>query len=120
MENQSDNQKAGWSLAGAVTAALASTACCTIPLILVAFGVGGGALASLRATGPYRPFFVLIAVVALFYAHHRMEKAAREDCATGVCSDPHTRRRNRIIFWSATLLVALMLASPWLAAALLG
>lgn len=120
METMIENKKTRWSIAGALTAALASTACCTIPLILVALGVGGGALSTLRSFGPYRPIFMIVAVGALFYAWRRMETAAKRSCEDGVCADPRTLRRNRIIFWSAALFTALMLASPWIAAALLG
>ncbi|MEP0546362.1 MAG: mercuric transporter MerT family protein [Rhodothermales bacterium] len=104
-------------LAVALGAAVAASACCTIPLLLVSLGVGGAWVGSLAAFEPYRPLFVAVAVLALGYVGWREWRAARLaasdidcDCEEEVVS-PRTRRALLAV---GVLAAALLLASPYL------
>lgn len=110
-------------LAVAMGAAVAASACCTIPLLLVSLGVGGAWVGSLTAFEPVRPLFVALAVGALGYVAWREWRAARL-AATGVDCDceedavsPRTRRS---ILGVGALAAVLLLASPWLVRAASG
>jgi mercuric ion transport protein len=83
------------SLAGAVAAALGATACCTLPLLLVAAGVGGAWVSTLESIQPARPAFVLVAALLLYLADRRLEKNEVLACEGGTCPTPDVRRRQR-------------------------
>lgn len=105
-------KKPAWSLFGALGAAIAASACCTVPLMLVSAGVGGAWLSGLRALEPYRPFFIILAVGLIGFAFFRSYKARQAfDCAC----EPRTRpRAPKTLLGIGALLTAGLIASPWL------
>lgn len=120
MMNASRTQPASrarsFSLAGAVAAALAASACCIGPLVVALLGVGGaGAFAVL---GAYRPY-ILGATLALlglgFYLTYRPAATsgapAADSDACGSCQ-PKRARTGRVALWLATGLVVLFAAIP--------
>ena len=121
--SQSTDRRAHWGLGAALGAAVAASACCTIPLLLVSLGVGGAWVGSLSAFEPYRPFFVALAVGALGYVAWREWHSARL-AASGVDCDceedavqPRTRRTTLGV---GALGAVLLLSSPWLVRAASG
>jgi len=103
---------ANWSLIAALGAALGASACCTIPLALVSFGIGGAWVGSLTALAPYRWIFVTFAVGALVYAGYNEWRLSRQpecDCETVFSS---TTRRS--LLGVGALAVLTLVASPWL------
>jgi len=99
---------------GGVAAILAST-CCLGPLVLVTFGVSGAWIGNLTLLEPYRPFFIVIAVAALFFAWRSIYRPAQA-CKPGeVCALPPTRRLYKSLFWTSALLTLLALAYPYFA-----
>lgn len=106
------------SLAGAVVAALASSACCLGPLLFAALGLGGAGL--LVELEPYRPYFAAITLALLgagFYFTYRRPGPAPAAAAGGPacdCAMPRANRLGRIMLWIATALVAAFLAFPYL------
>jgi mercuric ion transport protein len=76
---------------GGLAAILAST-CCLGPLVLVSVGVSGAWIGNLTLLEPYRPIFIGVALVALFFAWRRIFRAAHA-CQPGeVCAIPQVRR----------------------------
>lgn len=74
-------------LAGGVAAILAST-CCLGPLVLILLGFSGAWIGNLTALEPYRPYFIGVALVALFFAWRRIWRPAAA-CRPGeVCALP--------------------------------
>lgn len=57
--------------AGGLAAILAST-CCLGPLVLITLGFSGAWIGNLTALEPYRPIFIGVALVALFFAWRRI------------------------------------------------
>lgn len=104
----------GALLAGGLAALLAST-CCLGPLILVSVGVSGAWIGNLSLLEPYRPVFIALALVALFFAWRRIYRPAAE-CAPGeVCAVPAVRSAYKIIFWVVAVLVLIALGFPYIA-----
>jgi mercuric transport protein len=110
----SSNAGTNWSLGTALGAAVAASACCTIPLALVSVGVGGAWIGTLTALEPYRWVFVSLAVGALGYAGYNERRLSRQpdcDCETAFSS---TTRRS--LLGVGALAVLALVVSPWLLA----
>ena len=100
--------------AGGIAAVLAS-ACCLGPLVLVTVGVSGAWIGNLTRLEPYRPIFIVIAVVALFFARRSIYRPAQA-CQPGeVCAVPQTRRLYKSLFWASVALTSLALVYPYFA-----
>ncbi|PEN05225.1 mercury transporter MerT [Longimonas halophila] len=108
----SSNKGTNWSMGAALGAAVAASACCTIPLVLVSLGIGGVWIGGLTALAPYRWIFVSLAVGGLGYAGYNEWQMSRQpdcDCETIVSS---TTRR--LLLGAGTLAVMALVVSPWL------
>ena len=86
---------------GAIAAAIVASACCWLPLTLVAFGMSAGGLGAMFAKTRILFFGIAAAFLAVgfYFAYVRKEK-----CAPGsACESPNpkVRRVNRIGFWVA-------------------
>jgi mercuric ion transport protein len=115
------DRRQGWLAAGGVLGALASSACCILPVVLFSFGASGAWLGNLSALSPYQPIFIAITLGFLasgFWLAYRRPKAACDGSAA--CARPGSRGIVKAALWSATLLVAAALAFPYVAPALLG
>lgn len=100
-------------VAGGLAALLAST-CCLGPLLLVALGFSGAWIGNLTLLEPYRPGFIVAALVAMFFAWRRIYRPA-EACRPGeVCAVPQVRRLYRLLFWAVAALIGVALAYPYL------
>jgi mercuric ion transport protein len=94
-------------LTGGVAAILAST-CCLGPLVLILLGFSG-------ALEPYRPFFIGVALMALYFAGRRMWRPVAA-CQPGeVCAMPQVRRSYQFLYGLVALLVLVALAFPYVA-----
>jgi mercuric ion transport protein len=106
-----------WGLVGAVAGALAASACCLGPLLLVMMGATGAWIGGLSALEPYRPLFVATTLGLLGFAFFReYRKPATDACAPGsVCAVPAARRGMRVALWVVAALVGLLLVLPYAA-----
>jgi len=112
VHNSRERTGSGALFVGGLAAILAST-CCFGPLLLVAVGLSGAWIGNLTRLGPYRPFFIGAAVVALFFAGRRIFRPARA-CEPGeVCAVPSTRRIYKILFVTVSVLVLIALVFPY-------
>ncbi|MCL6618663.1 MAG: mercuric ion transporter MerT [Thermomonas hydrothermalis] len=97
---------------GGLAAILAST-CCLGPLVLVALGFSGAWIGNLTVLEPYRPFFIGVALIALFFAWRRIFRPA-EACKPGeVCAIPQVRTTYKLMFWVVAALVVVALGFPY-------
>jgi len=111
---------------GTVVSAIMASACCWLPLVLLAVGVSGaGIAATLEA---YRPLFIVVTfgfLAAAFYFTYRPKKAAAGHgcCATEPaegkdCCAPTGKRRftmmtlNKAMLWVVTVLAVAFLFFP--------
>lgn len=103
----------GTLFAGGLAAILAST-CCLGPLVLITLGFSGAWIGNLTALEPYRPIFIGVALVALFFAWRRIFRPARACAPDDACAVPQVRTAYKVIFWIVTALVLIALVFPYL------
>ena len=100
-------------MAGGVAAILAST-CCLGPLLLVTLGFSGAWIGNLTVLEPYRPIFIGVGLVALFFAYRRIFRAVQACNPGEVCAVPRVRKAYKIIFWTVATLVVIAIAFPYI------
>ena len=102
----------GALFAGGLAAILAST-CCLGPLLLVTLGFSGAWIGNLRVLEPYRPIFIGVALIAMFFAWRHIYRPALP-CKPGeVCAIPQVRTTYKFIFWVVSGLVLVALGFPY-------
>lgn len=108
------NSKSGrGSLAAGGVAALLASACCLGPLVLITLGVSGAWIGNLTALEPYRPIFIGVALVAMFFAWRRIFRPV-DQCQPGeMCAVPQVRTTYKVIFWGVSVLVLVALVFPY-------
>jgi len=107
-DNESDHSRANWLAAGGVSAALAASSCCVLPLLLVTLGIGGTWMGNLTALEPYKPYFIAVTVAFLGTGFWTVYFKPKKPCAEGsYCARPASARMTRTALWVATLLVVL-------------
>ncbi len=93
---------------GALLAALAASACCVLPVVLVGLGITGAWMAHLRALEPWRPY-LLVGAWTLWAGALYRERTRPLTCdADGTCPS-----RSYRIYWVSGVLLFLFSASPW-------
>jgi copper chaperone CopZ len=109
---------------GTVLSAVMASACCWLPLLLLAFGVSGAGIAG--ALDAYRPVFITLTVVflaAALYFTYRPRKSASEDCcatAKDCCAAPSPTSKgwfnmmtlNKVMLWVVTVIAVAFLFFP--------
>lgn len=98
-------KKENFAGAGAVVAALASSACCWFPLLLLALGISGVAVAAVFER--FRFVFLALAAGSLavgFYLSYRRDEVCGPD-GSCLASDGKPKRRTRFGLWLSSLLV---------------
>ena len=116
MESTPSDPKSGRAalLTGGMAAILAST-CCLGPLVLITLGFSGAWIGNLKVLEPYRPIFIGVAMVALFFAWRRIWRPALT-CAPGeVCAVPKIKRSYKYLFAVVSILMLIALAFPYIA-----
>ena len=103
----------GALVAGGIAAVLAST-CCLGPLVLVMLGFSGAWIGNLTVLEPYRPVFIGVALVALFFAYRRIFRSAQVCRPSDVCALPQVKATYKMIFWGVSALVVIALAFPYI------
>ena len=101
--------RATLSMLGAITAAIAASACCLVPAVLAIVGLSGAGFGA--ALAPYRFYFLAATGVALgvgFWLAYRRQKDA---CG---CTVPRGRRATRIALWFTAALAIALAAYPLL------
>ena len=100
------------ALGGSLIAALAASACCFGPLVLVLLGLGG--VGAALALEPYRPYILGVTVLLLGAAFYLTYRRAPSNCGPGeVCTVTRTGRTVRILLWVITFLVLLIATFPY-------
>jgi len=109
-----------WATTGAVVSAILSSACCWLPLLLIAFGASAAGVAGFVEA--YRPY-LLGATGLLLASGFYLVYVRKEKCAPGeACAVPHPRlqRFNKVMLWVATAVVLIFALFPNYVGYLLG
>ena len=106
--------------AGGILGALAMTSCCILPLVLFSLGSTGAWIGQLGALYQYKWLFFVFAGGSLAYGFWKVYRPVPRICADGSCERPVNRRFMKGALWTATLVVALSLAFPYIAPPLVG
>lgn len=100
--------------AGGLAAILAST-CCLGPLVLLMLGFSGAWIGNLTALEPYRPVFVVVAVLALLFAYRQIFRPAVA-CRPGeVCAVPQVHTTYKALFGLVAALTLIAVGFPFVA-----
>ena len=121
---------------GTIVSAIMASACCWLPLVLLAVGVSGAGIASTLEA--YRPLFIVVTfgfLGAAFYFTYRPRKkvagngddcCAPEKTAAEDCCAPVTKGRvnmmtlNKVMLWLVTVLAIAFLLFPIYVGVILG
>lgn len=98
---------------GGVVAAGGAGLCCAGPFVLLLLGVSGSWIGNLTLLEPYRPIFIVLALVSFSFAGWKVYRPV-EDCEPGTaCALPHLRKRRQVIFWLAALIALVLVTSNY-------
>ncbi len=101
------------TLIAGVIAGITASACCLGPLVLLTLGISGSWISNLTALEPYRPIFIGITLLFLGLAFRKLYLVPQRCAVDTPCTQSANLRKQRIIFWLVTVVVALMVAFPW-------
>jgi len=120
MTAQPQRNFSAWAATGATLTAILSSACCWLPLLLLAFGASATGFSAFFEA--YRSPLLLVTALLLatgFYLVYFLKPSCEPG---GACAVPNTKltRLNKSMLWVATLLVAAFAFFPNYVGALVG
>ncbi len=77
--------------------------------------MSGAWIGNLTRLEPFRPIFIVVALVALFFAWRIIYLPVRACQPAEVCALPQTSRLYKILFWASAALTLLALVYPYFA-----
>jgi mercuric ion transport protein len=105
---------------GGIAAGLAAASCCVVPFVLFLAGISGAWIGNLTALEPYRLYFAAFAVACIAFGFYRLYRKSIASCADdSYCVRPASNRIAKIGLWTASVIVLIAIASPYLIAYLL-
>ena len=96
-------------LIGALTAVVAASACCVLPIVLAVIGVSGAGLGATFT--PYRPYLLIATALALLAGFWLAYRPQRDACG---CAAPRRRKKARVALWLTTIITIGVAAYPLL------
>lgn len=107
-------QKTALSSVGSIVTAIVASLCCIGPAVLAI--IGAGSLGTFAAFEKYRPYFIGITAILLGVAFYLTYRKREVKCEGGSCKIESTGKWNKMGVWGATIIAALAIAYPYLAA----
>src|SRR2546428_1596013 len=94
-----------------IIAAIVASVCCIGPVLAVALGFS--AVGLVAAFEPVRPYLLGLTFVILAFAFYRAYRRPEENCDTGVCEKPASRRAQMFVLWLGAAIAVLFSAFPY-------
>ncbi len=107
-------QKTTLSSAGSIVTAIVASLCCIGPAVLAI--IGAGSLGAFAVFEKFRPYFIGVTAIFLSAAFYMTYRKREVKCEDGSCKIEGTGKWNKIGVWSATIIAALAISYPYLAA----
>lgn len=107
-------QKTTLSSAGSIVTAIVASLCCIGPAVLAI--AGAGSLGAFAAFEKYRPYFIGLTALLLGLAFYLTYRKREVKCEDGSCKIEGAGKWNKIGVWGATIIAALAISYPYLAA----
>lgn len=106
---------------GGIIAAFLASLCCIGPVLFTAIGVGVGATGILASTAgflkafvPYRPFLIVVSMLAIGIGFYLVYRKPVASCSTDTnCADSRSRSKFLFILWTSTALILFFVLSPY-------
>lgn len=114
-ESHAPKERRQWGLlVGAIVSAITFSICCLGPLLLLLLGVGGAWMVSFSGLEPYRPVFMMVAVIFLGVSFYKVYGKSKKDSASeSCCANPKAERVKKITLWVVAVLVVGLFAFPY-------
>ena len=114
-EQQTPAKNTSWLGIGALLAAIGASVCCVGPLLLLSLGIGGAWMSTLTSMETVRPVFLILTLIFIGLGYRKLYLIP-ESCEEGeACTSPDVKQKQRMIFWTGSGLILLLLAFPWYA-----
>ena len=111
---ESTNYKRWATVSGALAGALAASACCVLPMILLWVGISGAWIANLTALAAYHGVFIGGAAILLAMSYYFIFIRSKGECEEGeVCSRPLPDLWVRASFWLALVMISIAAVFPY-------
>jgi mercuric ion transport protein len=104
-----------WLGIGAVLAAIGASVCCVGPLLLISLGIGGAWMSAFTSMETVRPYFIILTLIFIGLGYRKLYLIP-DSCKEGeACASSEVKHKQRMIFWSGSALILLLLTFPWYA-----
>ncbi|MCP5412076.1 MAG: mercury transporter MerT [Alphaproteobacteria bacterium] len=114
LETVTPDRSKGWLAVGGVLGTILASACCIVPLGLVAMGISGAWIGNLTALEPYKPLTSGIAMVFIGLGFWHVYFRKKPVCVAGTyCARPQSSRITKGALWGALVLVLLSITVNW-------
>ena len=107
---------------GLLGASVAST-CSVLPVFLLALGISGSWIGSLRSLAPYKPFFIVFSLVFIgagFWMVYFKPQILIPSVPSTSCYRPFSEKTIKIMLWSSVIIILIVFLIPYIAPSLLG
>ncbi len=112
-EQDSTKTDAKGSIIAGLFAGITASACCAGPLILLTLGVSGSWIGNLSKLGPFRPVFMILALIFMGLAFRKLYLVPKNCAIDAPCATAQGDRNQKIVFWFVSLVVIVSIAFPW-------
>ncbi|MGE3319496.1 MAG: mercuric transporter MerT family protein [Candidatus Berkiella sp.] len=103
------------SLIVAIVAGFTASLCCIGPLLLLLMGIGGAWASVLTSFSPVQPIAIVVTIFFLGSAFWQLYIKPQPCAPDKSCKMRNKMHLQKIVFWVVTILVILLLITPWFA-----
>ncbi len=115
-DNHSPLKSARISLRIAGVSAILASICYLGPFLLIAYSLSSSWILFLITLSEWpRPFFILVALVALFFAYQRIWHPASAYKSGQICAIPQVKMTYKVYFLAVAMLAVVVLMLPYVA-----